>query len=103
MARYGVAWPFPQEEEIVSPKMIIFKAGPYNVRTERYLPFLMAIETTPLPTRMEKPGTQAGLIFALALFSVITSGTQSREESAFRLPLRTADEGSATSPISHPA
>src|SRR5581483_3540155 len=26
MARYGVAWPFPHEEEIVRPKMVIFKA-----------------------------------------------------------------------------
>ena len=57
MARYGVAWPLPHEEERVSPKMVNFKAGPQVVVLKRtYLSDgegeqAVAVKTPTLPKR----------------------------------------------------
>ena len=48
MARYGVACPLPQEEEIVRPKMVIFKrTSPTPIQKGTYLS--MVNVSTPLP------------------------------------------------------
>jgi hypothetical protein len=52
MARYGVAWPLPQEEEIVRPKTVIFTdQGPRRYHFEQRLKGVMYVIAVLLPKK----------------------------------------------------